>query len=175
MYHEGKRVLLLNASEEVIRTITWQRAVSLLFNDKAHAPYNFDHQYTILTGNGYYDLPSAIILEEFVNMPYRHILPTRKNIFTRDAYVCQYTGKKLNRKNATIDHVVPRSRGGEHNWYNVVTCDRDVNSRKGNRTPEEFGLQLRAAPFIPSRQLLVMNEVPEGLRKEWHRWDYQRR
>lgn len=172
MRHHGKRVLLLNSSEEVIRTIPWERAISLIFSEKANAPYNYDHHYTILTANGTFKLPSALVLHEYVSMPYRHVLPTRKNIFARDGYVCQYTGEKLTWCNATIDHVMPRSRGGKHDWKNVVTCSRRVNIRKGARTPIEAGLKLARDPFVPTREHLVMNEVPEELKSVWSRWNY---
>lgn len=168
----AKRVLVLNSSEEVLRTVSWQRGIGLLFSERARAPFNFTHTHKIQTSRGVFELPSVLVLDEYVPMPFRHILPTRRNIFARDGYICQYTGEKLNSATATIDHVVPRSKGGPHSWTNVVTCHNKVNLRKGSRLLEQTSYKLMRKPFVPTREHLVFNEVSDDMKAIWDRWSY---
>lgn len=156
-YNENRHVLLLNASYEVIRVINWQRAVNLNFTHKAVAPAGYEHSYSIPTKGGDYILPSALVLKSYVNIPFFKVRPTRKNIFRRDGYVCQYSGERLSSKDATIDHVIPSSRGGKNTWENMVTCSKFINQRKGDRTPSEALMKLIATPKKPTRAELVIN------------------
>lgn len=166
-----RSVLLLNASEEVLRVVSWQRAATLLISGKARSPYNFDHAYEIsLYGGRTTNIPSAMVLTEYVRIPYIPMRPTRNNIFRRDGLTCQYTGQKLRYSDASIDHILPTSRGGKHAWNNVVTCAKWVNSKKGSRTPEEAGLTLIRKPVTPDRKMVVVNTCnPEQL-DAWSRW-----
>lgn len=154
---KNRHVLLLNASYEVIRVTTWQRAVKLFFQHKAVCPAGYDHYYTITSLEGDYHLPSALVLKSYVHVPYFKVFPSRKNVFRRDGYICQYTGERLNHKTATVDHIVPRSKGGKNTWENMVTCKRGVNQRKGSRSLKESGLKLIRQPKQPSRAELVIN------------------
>jgi 5-methylcytosine-specific restriction endonuclease McrA len=91
--------------------------------------------------------PSVVRLKYFVKIPYRaHAALTRRAIFARDGWVCQYCGQPAE----NLDHVLPRSRGGGHTWENVVAACRRCNSRKENRLPHEAGLALARKPFAPS-------------------------
>ena len=92
------------------------------------------------------DAPSVVRLRRFVRVPYRHHAPlTRRGVFARDGYSCQYCGSTAE----NLDHVVPRSRGGLHAWENVVAACRRCNSRKENRLPHEIGLALARKPYAP--------------------------
>ena len=82
---------------------------------------------------------------------------SRENVYARDHGRCQYCGRSLARPEATYDHVIPRSRGGPTRWENVVICCVPCNQRKGGRTPEEAGMQLRAVPVKP-------RSLPEAMR-----------
>lgn len=168
----SRRVLLLNSSEEVLRLITWQRAACLLISERAEIPYNYEDFYTIPTPIGIFNLPSAVKMKDYVHIPYRRIAATRQNIFRRDNMICQYTGEKLNSKNATIDHVLPKARGGKHVWSNVVTCRRDINNKKSDKTPEEAGLKLISKPSEPTMAQLAINSIENGDREAWKRWRY---
>ena len=90
--------------------------------------------------------PSVVRLRYFVHVPYRaRAALTRRAVFARDGWVCQYCGSPAE----NVDHVIPRSRGGEHSWENVVAACRRCNSRKENRPPHEVGLKLSRHPFAP--------------------------
>ena len=91
--------------------------------------------------------PAVVRLRYFVRIPYRaHAALTRRAVFARDGFVCQYCGSAAE----NVDHVMPKSRGGQHSWDNVVAACRRCNSRKENRLPHEVGLRLPRKPFIPS-------------------------
>ncbi len=92
------------------------------------------------------EAPSVVRLRYFVRVPYRAQAPlTRRAVFARDDWVCQYCGAPAE----NLDHVVPRSRGGEHTWENVVASCRRCNSKKENRLAEDAGLRLARRPFAP--------------------------
>ena len=91
--------------------------------------------------------PSVVRLKYFVKIPYRaHAALTRRAIFARDGWACQYCGQPAE----NLDHVLPRSRGGSHTWENVVAACRRCTSRKENRLPHEIGLALARKPYAPS-------------------------
>ena len=94
-------------------------------------------------------VPEVIVLSKFDRVPRTTVKLSRRNIFIRDGYRCQYTGKKLKSNEGTLDHVMPKSRGGRTTWENIVLCSVEANSRKGNRTPEEAGMKLVKEPKKP--------------------------
>lgn len=94
-------------------------------------------------------VPEVIVLKSYSAFPHRQVKLTRRNLLIRDNFRCQYTGKKLHAKEATIDHIIPQSRGGPHNWNNVVICSVDVNSKKADRTPQEANMSLLSKPKEP--------------------------
>ena len=100
----------------------------------------------IRTGSGIFKLPLHIILKKYVHIQYREISPSRKNIFNRDDYTCQYCSCKLDYSTATVDHILPRGKGGKHEWTNVATSCLKCNRKKGNRTPSEANMPLMKPP-----------------------------
>jgi len=96
-------------------------------------------------------VPTVIIATNFNKMPVKSFKgkPSKDAIYNRDGGICQYTGKKVDRHTATVDHVVPRSKGGEDSWTNLVLCSKDVNAKKGNRMNSEVGLKLLKQPVTP--------------------------
>ena len=113
-------------------------------------------------------VPTVIIATNFKKMPVKHFRgkPSKDAIFARDGGRCQYTGKKLTREQFTVDHVVPKSKGGPDSWTNMVACDRDVNSRKGNMSNEEAGLNLLKTPIVPS-PIPVYAIIREAKHDDW--------
>ena len=163
-------VLLLNNTEEVLNVIPWRRAIRLLHQGKASAPYGHEDYYRIVTANGYIDLPTAIVLVRYVHIPYKNVTLSRKNIIWRDENTCQYCEMQLNENNQTLDHVLPVSRGGKHEWTNLVACCRNCNARKANRTPSEANMKLLREPSIPTRRILAIKIVGKKNGQGWQRW-----
>jgi 5-methylcytosine-specific restriction endonuclease McrA len=167
-------VLLLNASEEVISVIDWQKAINLLFSGKATKPYNYSHSYSIKTSSGVFELPAAIMLVNYVRIPFRKVGLTKKNIIKRDDAICQYCACKLNSKNSTVDHVLPKSRGGVNSWTNLVASCHPCNLRKGNRTPSEANMKLLRQPQAPGKDVVHIVLLDQHKNKLWERWlDYK--
>jgi len=119
---------------------TWENWVSLPFDEKS------DY---ISTVRGKIKVPKVIVLCEYNQVPRRRPKLSSKAIWNRDEGTCQYTGKKLTPNEANIDHVLPRSKGGRTTWTNCVLSHKEVNHKKGNRTPEEAGLKLLRQPYEP--------------------------
>ena len=97
-------------------------------------------------------VPTVIIATNFNKMPIKTFKgkPSKDGIWNRDQGICQYTGKKLSKDQSTIDHVIPRSKGGLDTWTNMVVCDKSLNSKKGNKMNSELGLKLKKEPVEPS-------------------------
>ena len=162
-------VLLLNSSEEVINVISWKRAVMLMFGGKVDIPFNYGDFHRIATVTGYFDLPKALILKSYVKLPRAGATLSRRNVFLRDGYECQYCGSYLPEDVRTIDHVIPVSRGGNHEWNNVVACCKYCNSVKADNTPEEAGMTLNSKPYRPQKQDLSA-KVDRKYSESWSLW-----
>ncbi|HEX7022044.1 MAG TPA: HNH endonuclease [Trueperaceae bacterium] len=140
------RVLILNASYEPLHVCSVKRAVALLMHDIAIRVE--DSNRILRSPSQVFPVPSVIRLKKFVKRPPRHrVAFNRKNVFRRDDHRCQYCGTKSN--DLTLDHVVPRSRGGSTSWENVVACCRRCNAKKRDRTPEEAHMTLERKPYAP--------------------------
>jgi len=113
-------------------------------------------------------VPTVIIATNFSKMPIKYFKgkPSKDAIYKRDDGRCQYTGKKLSREEFTIDHVIPRSRGGPDNWTNMVGCTKDVNSKKGNSLNSEIGLKLLKNPTTP-QPVPVYALIKEAKHIDW--------
>ena len=141
----NRAVSLYNVSYQKLLEIDWKHAVVLLLKGKVVACTE-EEFLDIRTTSGIFKLPLHIVLKKYVHIPYKELSPSRKNIFRRDNYNCQYCDVKLNSENATVDHVIPRCRGGKHEWGNVVTCCLKCNRKKGNKTPHEANMPLCKTP-----------------------------
>ena len=139
---ESKKVLVLNASYEPLNICNWKRAFILVFKGKAE---QVEHNGKVIYAN--FNIPTVIRLRKYIKIPYKEIPLTRKNLMYRDHFSCQYCGVKTNA--LTIDHVIPKSRGGSDNWENVVASCQKCNVKKGNRTPKEANMHLLRHPRVP--------------------------
>lgn len=137
-----RAVLQLNASYEPLRIISAKKALTLLTKGVAVV----EMPTSIEVYPGIY-LPSVIRLRNYRHVPIRLQVVTRKNILLRDGGRCQYCGQRFESSELTLDHVVPRSRGGKNEWGNLVTACKKDNHRKADRTPEEAGMQLLRRPL----------------------------
>ncbi len=144
----GQRVLVLNASYEPLQLISVRRAVVLLLQEKAELVEAATQQ---LRASGFsLDLPLVIRLVRYIKIPRRLRLPcSRRGVLARDRDTCQYCGVQPGRANLTVDHVLPRSQGGQTVWENVVTACRECNHKKGGRTPEQANMELKVKPRQP--------------------------
>jgi 5-methylcytosine-specific restriction endonuclease McrA len=144
----SRAVLVLNATYEPLNIVSVQRAIVLLIKEKAEV---VEAAKTMLRAqNLTMSLPLVIRLVTFVPIPRRLPLPlSRRTVMARDLYTCQYCGGQPGKHELTVDHVIPRSRGGATTWENVVTACASCNHRKGDRTPEEAHMKLLAQPARP--------------------------
>jgi 5-methylcytosine-specific restriction endonuclease McrA len=159
------KVLVLNASYEPLNLTSWRRAVILILKGKAEQlEYNEKLLYTELP------LPTVIRLRYYVRVPYKEIPLTRRNILERDDHTCQYCAYRGD--NLTLDHVVPRSRGGKESWDNLVAACVRCNVNKGNRTPEEAKMPLKNLPRRPysSLHFEIARYVKSGRNQEWKKY-----
>lgn len=143
-----EQVLLLNASYEPLNVITWKRAVKLVVLEKVEVVEESGLE--IRSVSVAIRVPSVVRLMGFVRFRRREARFSRKNVYARDRYRCQYCGRQFVQDELTCDHVIPRSRGGKAVWENIVTCCVPCNRKKGGRTPGEAGLKLVRQPSRPS-------------------------
>ena len=139
-----KPVLVLNASYEPINVCAARRALVLVLKGVASAEEVTSH--AVHSARRTVALPTVIRLLEYRRIPHQTRSLSRKNILMRDRYTCQYCHRTLPSGELTLDHVAPRSRGGESAWENLVACCNPCNNRKGSRTPEEAGMNLARQP-----------------------------
>lgn len=157
--------LLLNRNWQPVNVATVARALVLLWNESARVVDPQDYQtfswedWSTLrpqAGEAFVQAirfrvraPEVITLTEYDRLPSAAVTFSRRNIFKRDRYVCQYCGSQPGSEELTIDHVVPRAQGGESRWDNCVLSCVDCNHRKADRTPGQAGLRLRKQPVRP--------------------------
>lgn len=140
------QALVLNATYEPLSVVSARRAVVLLVNEKAELVHAGDRSWS--SEHLRIAVPTVIRLRRYVKVPFHRRIPlNRRAVFARDAHRCQYCGRQAE----NLDHIVPRSRSGDHTWENVVAACRPCNTRKGDRTPAEAGMELRSTPRAPRR------------------------
>jgi len=167
----NNQVLVLNRGYAPVDVVCVKDAISNTYKDTAHI---VDSDYIEYTWEDWYSLfsvpldedfdtetkyvkdkhlkvrvPEVIILNDFKAVPKRQIKLTRRHLYIRDGGICQYSGKKLSTREATLDHIIPRSKGGKNTWENLVLCEPTINRQKDNRTPEQAGLTLLRKPVKP--------------------------
>ena len=139
------RTLVLNAGYEPLAIVSFKRALVLVMNEKATIIESVEAN-PVCGIRESYDRPAVIILTRYIRVGgVRRVPVTRRGVLRRDGHRCGYCGTGA----TTIDHVVPRSRGGSDSWENLVACCLGCNNAKGNRTPGEMGWQLRVVPQPP--------------------------
>ncbi|GMV52998.1 MAG: HNH endonuclease [Chlorobi bacterium] len=156
MYSLNGKVLVLNQSYEPISVCSAHKALRLLFLTKAEMVEQKSSQ-AIRSVYLTYPFPSVIRLSTYLCVPFKKIELSRKNILRRDGFTCMYCGDR--RLPLTIDHVIPRSRGGVEQWENLVCACVKCNNRKGSRTPEEAGMKLVRQPKKPNHVVFLKHYV----------------
>jgi 5-methylcytosine-specific restriction endonuclease McrA len=136
----GVATALAVEGENQIRPVTWAEWITLPIRPQDEAVH---------TVRGAIRVPTVIVLANFAKVPKRRPKLNARTLRERDGNRCQYTGALLKPDEGSIDHVLPRSRGGRDAWENCVWASKTVNSKKGNRLPHEAGLKLLSAPRAP--------------------------
>ena len=185
----NSRVLVLNRNWQAVNIVGVRRAFSLLWQDHARvintrngefAPMDagewINHSLSLEPGPGMEYIhtvrlkiliPKVLLLRSYDRLPVSEIKFNRENVFIRDNFTCQYTGRRCKAADLTLDHVIPRERGGRTSWENIVTCRRDVNSMKANRLPHEAGLTLIRKPFRPKWRPFAAQVATTRIEREW--------
>ena len=194
---EGQ-VLVLNKSWVAVHIASVRRALSLLYQDLARAVhpqdyslYDFDDwcQLSQCVESGQFihtvsvriRIPEVIILKGFNDFIRHEVRFSRRNIFERDKNTCQYCGQRSSKSDLTLDHVIPRSRGGYDSWDNLVLACMACNVRKANRTPEEARMPLIKKPGKPAWLPQFGTRIPNSQLMSWQRfvdtayWDVELR
>ena len=179
-------VLVLNRNWQAIHIKTPTEALSMMYSDTAtgldivaedhmvpykwedwiNLPHDSSSEY-ISTINQKIKIPKVIVLCHYDKVPIRRPRFSIDGVWSRDKSICQYTGKKLSKRDGNIDHIIPKSKGGKTDWTNCVLSHKDVNAKKANRTPEESGFKLIKKPGVP-KQLPISHYIKNshGI-KEW--------
>jgi 5-methylcytosine-specific restriction endonuclease McrA len=166
-----QRVLVLNRVWQPVNIIGVRRAITLLFQGHANAIFETPGSggHSVLNMEEWIEfsaknpapghsvrsvrlalrLPPVLLLTGFDRMPRHEVRFCRRNVYLRDNFHCQYCGREFDERELTLDHVVPRDRGGKTNWENIVTACSRCNSRKANRLPHQAGMVLRKMPARP--------------------------
>ena len=163
----GGRVLVLNATFEPINVCTVRRAAVLLLKAKAEVVER--GQGRLRSENMSVERPAVIRLVTYVRVPrdvHRRKI-TRKAVLARDSWTCQYCGSE--RPGLTVDHVIPRSRGGESVWENIVASCAPCNRKKGNKLPREIQMHPRSKPRPPGPTVFIRIAAPR-VPDTWERY-----
>ncbi len=155
-------VLVLNQDYSALTVCSVERAVILIHLQKVHVVEAVDGEF-VRSPSTRLPWPSIVRLKAYAQVPYKRVMLSRKNILKRDRNTCQYCGK---RDNLTIDHVLPKSRGGRDSWENLVAACVSCNNRKGDRTPQEAGMDLNREPFRPSYVMFLRDFVSQ-VNEDW--------
>jgi 5-methylcytosine-specific restriction endonuclease McrA len=140
--------VLLNADYSVLNLVDWKRAMCLVAKDKVMVLAYSETSINCSQGIKF-KVPAVMKLMKLVKTIYRIKIPySKNNVIIRDGFCCAYCG--MSQKFPTLDHVVPKSRNGATNFENCVTCCRDCNHKKGDRTPKEAAMPLKITPWHPT-------------------------
>lgn len=163
---EAIKVLVLNASFEPLSFVTAKKALTLHFRGRADVVHTDGVVVHFFSGS--LACPTVIRLKRYVNISHKGRLPfSRANVIKRDKHTCQYCG--TNKKEMTIDHIVPSSKGGKSEWYNTVAACKKCNNKKGNMTLEESGMKLLSTPRTPTvyEILVAPFHALNSFKEEW--------
>lgn len=158
--------MLLNASFEPLKVISWQRAITMWFSGKVEVVEEYDHD--IRSVSLIIKAPAVVRLLRYVKIRTRRPPLNRKNVYARDNGICQYCSRDLQFDFFTLDHVIPKSKGGSTSWDNIVCSCGRCNRKKGNNTPVQAGMPLLTQPvepgWLPVIRMKLNGEIP-GI---WH-------
>lgn len=149
-------MLVLNQSYEPITLCAVKKAIVLLYLNKAEIIAERNHK-RIRGISVSFAWPSVIRINRYINASFKKVILTRKNIFRRDSYKCLYCGRSD--IPLTVDHIIPKSKGGGDSWENLATACVKCNNIKGNRMPQEANMILKLKPYKPHFIMFIKNTV----------------
>jgi len=152
----NRNVLLLNQNYEPLSVCPARRAIVLMFQGKAEMIEAADGL-KVHTVSRSYALPSVVRLWQYRRVPFKRIMLTRKNIITRDGHRCQYCG--VTKGPMTVDHFIPKTRGGSDTWENMVCACIKCNNKKGDRMLREAGMTLLKRPTRPTHITFIQRHI----------------
>ena len=142
-----ERCIVLNGDYTFLNTVNWKRAICLVMKGKTEVLKYADNTIKCIDGTEM-QLPLVMRLIKVIRMIYKNKVPfTKKNVHTRDGFTCQYCGSK---KDLTIDHIIPVSKGGKTSFENCTTACRRCNNKKGNKMPRQVGMFTRKKTYTPT-------------------------
>lgn len=162
---QGVMALKLDAAYRPIAVIEAVDALVMCMIGKAKAIE--EHDVTINSVSQSFKLPAVIVVNRVVRYVFSGFSPSRKNICIRDENTCQYCEKRLPLGELTLDHVLPRSRGGKNEWDNLVACCRKCNQKKGSKTPDEAGMKLLRQPTKPKSVSFKFRKYAEDIWEDY--------
>ncbi|MCO4755332.1 MAG: HNH endonuclease [Bacteriovoracaceae bacterium] len=165
------KALVLDATFFPVQIIDWKKAMVLFFTQRAEV-VDFHEDIEIRSTNDSFRLPKVLRLFEKVNN-LGQVKFSRSNVFYRDKFLCQYCTKKFEASELTLDHVMPKSRGGKTSWENIVACCRKCNNSKADRTPREAGLKLLHRPRQPNWSPMLAFKLSKAERKIFASWFFK--
>jgi 5-methylcytosine-specific restriction endonuclease McrA len=159
------RTLLLDNSYRPVKIISWTRALTLDYQDKVTIVETYDR--VVRSPSHEFVLPAVIALKQYLRYRPLKVRYSKRNIFLRDGYCCQYCGDMFPKHELTIDHVLPKSRGGRSTWENVTTACERCNHAKGDRMPKEAGMVLLTQPERPDASTPALIGAQGPVPDEW--------
>lgn len=155
----NRHVLILNQNYEPMSVITAKKAIVLIVLGKAEIIERHP-RWEVRSVRNSLPFPSIVRLVTYIHIPRKRVILSRKNIIKRDSNRCQYCG--TSQRPLTVDHVLPKNRGGEDSWENLVCACVYCNNRKGNRTPEEARMPLHRKPQRPNQLYFIQHFIGIG-------------
>tara|TARA_Y100000287_G_scaffold182074_1_gene179049 strand:- start:1337 stop:1852 length:516 start_codon:yes stop_codon:yes gene_type:complete len=148
------KVLKLDSSYRPIQVIDWTEAFNMVFSGRANV-VEYKQDCFVHSVSEKFQVPSVIAINRYVKKARVNLRVTRKNLFLRDNYICQYCDKRFTKGELTIDHVTPKSAGGPKTWENIVTACRKCNQKKADKLPREANMFPTNPPRTPSAKMFV--------------------
>ena len=162
----GAAVLVLNQNYEPLNVCPARRAIVLI--DRGKAEILEHREVAIASPTHRFPVPSVIRLIYLIKRPRPRVKLSRREVFIRDRFTCQYCG--LESRDLTLDHVVPRHRGGKHSWDNLVSACKNCNHRKANRAPAEARMRLARTPKEPPAHSYYIFHQYLQQQQDWHKF-----
>lgn len=170
MKKKNLKTLVIDNTGQAINVITWEDAICLVFLEKAHVFYFHEDEYARSAGGDKFKIPSVLQVRNKSNKN-RMLSLSKNNIFKRDNYKCAYCNDVFSRKELTIDHIHPLSKGGDKKtWDNLITACSTCNGKKANHLLEDLNMSLKFKPFKPKWSPKLGLSIGFDYPQEWNDW-----